>query len=312
VAQQQQENIEKVHTNNWRKLGEMYVPTGDVVKHIPAGVYTSMLPYGVGPCLVPQKPVKDVHRSMPSGVTNRIIEGVETWLKLREKYTTLGILYKRGVLVHGEPGTGKTVTCYQIADACVQKHDAVVFSGQDMHARFTLMKLLRKQYPTRLFVNIMEDLEVLRYATSDDTLLSVLDGADQVDGVIHLATTNYLSKLPPRYMSRPSRFDEVHEVGKPSADARREYLKSFGELSDEMLETLTTVSDGFTLAFLKELFISVAVMRRGVDETVQNLKVMIEKGKKQATDQDFKNKASKLMQAMENAVYEVEESVDEA
>jgi ATP-dependent 26S proteasome regulatory subunit len=55
--------------------------------------------------------------------------------------------------------------------------------------------------------------------------LSVLDGENQVDKVLNIATTNYPEKLDRRLVGRPRRFDRLIYIDMPNHVVRREYFK---------------------------------------------------------------------------------------
>src|SRR5258705_13886621 len=68
-----------------------------------------------------------------------------------------------------------------------------------------IFRVIEKDRP---LVIIFEDIENLCTGGSTETLLlNVLDGLDQLENVVYLATTNYIEKLKERIMNRPSRFD---------------------------------------------------------------------------------------------------------
>jgi SpoVK/Ycf46/Vps4 family AAA+-type ATPase len=108
-------------------------------------------------------------------------------------------------------------------------------------------------------------------------ILNLLDGIKQIDNVVYIATTNHPDKLEDRITNRPSRFDRRYEVELPNEDVRRAYIQN--KLSDEDLKKINidmwiTESDGFSLAHMRELVISVITMDNSFEDTVARLKGM--------------------------------------
>ena len=88
-------------------------------------------------------------------------------------------------------------------------------------------------------------------------MLSMLDGENQVDHVVHIATTNYLLKLSPRIRNRPRRFYRVLEIGMPDEQMRYGYFTRKLLLSDADAKRWTRDTTGFSFAGLTEMVVSV-------------------------------------------------------
>jgi hypothetical protein len=87
------------------------------------------------------------------------------------------------------------------------------------------------------------------------------------DGILTLATSNHPERLDPAILDRPSRFDRKYPFDLPELDERKTYIGSWNEtlrpalrLADAGVETAAQTTDGFSFAYLKELFLS-ALMR---------------------------------------------------
>ena len=108
-------------------------------------------------------------------------------------------------------------------------------------------------------------------------LLNILDGVKQIEGVVYIATTNYPEKLQERITNRPSRFDRRYKVELPNEEIRRAYINH--KLSDDDLKNVdvdlwVSKTDGMSLSHLKEVVVSVIVMGRTFEETMDNLEGM--------------------------------------
>jgi len=82
-------------------------------------------------------------------------------------------------------------------------------------------------------------------------------------GALTLATSNHPDRLDPALVERPSRFDRKYHFLLPAAAERRRYLAQWNarldpelRVSDEVVSALATDSEGFSFAYLKELFVS--------------------------------------------------------
>jgi len=90
--------------------------------------------------------------------------------------------------------------------------------------------------------------------------LNMMDGFRANDGVLTLATTNHPEVVDAAILKRPSRFDRVWKIGDPDLSCRRRYLSKFFErhLDEIEIAGVAKATDGFSVAFLKELFLSSA------------------------------------------------------
>jgi transitional endoplasmic reticulum ATPase len=152
-------------------------------------------------------------------------------------YRTLGVRAPRGVILHGPPGTGKTLLSRAVGQelrANVMTMSATelvgTYSGETEANLRSLFSEASHHAPSLI---VIDEIDVIatgrgRLASQGDVrattqLLSLLDGLDQVDGVVVLATTNRIDVIDEAFR-RPGRFDEEIYVGPPDAAARRAIL----------------------------------------------------------------------------------------
>ena len=92
-----------------------------------------------------------------------------------------------------------------------------------------------------------------------------LDGLENNDGLLIVASTNYLSRLDPGLTKRPSRFDRKYEFSLPNEHERtlycdywREKLQSNDsiEFPKKLCPAMARVTPGFSFAFLQECFVA--------------------------------------------------------
>ena len=212
------------------------------------------------------------------GVAAQVVDQIDRFWqaepKFREINKNIKVLYKRGILLYGPPGCGKSsMLSVVMRDIIADGGVALVYAGTSLTTLF--IKIIREIQPNMKILVIIEDLDgIVRHGEED--VLNMLDGVDTVmDSVIFLATTNYYGNLSKR-MLRPSRFDLKIKMDYPSASQRKRYfndlLKSFpGKKNINLIQTIKD-TDGFSFADLKELFISAVVFDYDYSQCLASLK----------------------------------------
>ena len=103
--------------------------------------------------------------------------------------------------------------------------------------------------------------------------MSFLDGENQTNNIVHLATTNEPEKLADRFIKRPGRFDLIIGMHAPTEETRRAYLQHVDpKLESSILEELVTKTEGLSLAYLRELISTYVCMGIPLDETLKRLR----------------------------------------
>src|SRR6185369_4286534 len=121
---------------------------------------------------------------------------------------------------------------------------------------------------------VLEDLDSMIDDGSRSFFLNELDGFAANTGIVVLATTNHPERLDPAILNRPSRFDRRYYFNLPGATERHAYVETrFRELPAELRpaeETLAAVieqTEGFSFAYMKELFLSSMMQWMATSET---------------------------------------------
>ncbi len=182
----------------------------------------------------------------------------------RPTYEEYGIPWKRGILFVGLPGNGKTHAVKALINAMDQpclyvKSFRADYGSEEGNIR-NVFDRARKTAPCIL---VLEDLDSLLNDQNRSFFLNELDGFAANIGVVTLATTNHPERLDPAILDRPSRFDRKYPFDLPEQAERQAYiimwntsLKPVLRLSDEAVNTLSELTEGFSFAYLKELFLS--------------------------------------------------------
>ena len=241
----------------WAQSGDAYFPVSEVVQEIPPGAYRCR-ESNRGPYLEKMPIEIDSLLSLPDGAVETLLAEFKKFWTLRENFSDRGFTFKRGLLMWGPPGSGKTSAIWQMTQELANAHRGVVVFIENPFLATMCIGLLRRIEPNRPMVTIMEDLDALVRQHGDHGYLALLDGETQISNVVHVATTNYPEFLDRRFVDRPSRFDTIMHVDMPSAAARRLYLKTKEpSLDDVTLERWIRYTDGYSIAHLREVIIAI-------------------------------------------------------
>lgn len=206
---------------------------------------------------------------------------------IRKEYDRRGFLHKRGIMMYGDPGSGKTAVIQMLVKKLIEM-DGVAIYADDPQILTHCLQLFRKIEPTRPAVVILEDFETLTDRQhKENEWLSMLDGEAQIDNVVFLATTNYIEKLDKRFTDRPSRFDLVVPIPNPPALVRAKFLRiKEPDLTLDEIKEWVKLTKNYSIAHLKELIISVRVLGKDITTEVERLNKMKER---KFTNEEFKN-----------------------
>ena len=203
-------------------------------------------------------------------VKQELVEIVD-YLKNPAKYTRMGARVPKGTLLFGPPGTGKTLLARAVAGEANVPFFSIngsefiqMFVGVGASRVRELFSAAKENAPSILFIDEIDAVGRLRGAgvgggqdEREQTLnqiLSEMDGFEQNDSVMVMASTNRPDVLDPALM-RPGRFDRHITVGRPSMKGRREifdvYLRQIPCSKDVDVDKLAKQTSGFTGADIR-------------------------------------------------------------
>lgn len=237
-------------------------------QELPSGVYDLEMPWGAPPYLRRIQFATDSLLELPDDPSTEVLKHIVEFWDKREAFEELGITYKRGIILYGPPGSGKSVTIYRLANM-LQRYNAIMLPCRSAGEATTALEIVKRLEPTRKVVVILEDIDGMISRRGDEDLTYLLDGGTDVSNVLFIATTNYPDRIPPRVLNRPSRFDVRIEIGMPSEAARRAYIAHIvGENLLVNIDELASKTDGLSIAQIKEVIILTQIFENSVDEAI--------------------------------------------
>lgn len=232
--------------------------------------------------------------------SDKVINEIRKFWKLKPNFKKHGIAFKRGIILWGPPGSGKSCTIQFVMRDLIES-GGICIKFTDPRAFTIGMRTLRRIEKKRPIVAVMEDIDAILEIYNESDVLNLLDGIDLVEDVVFLATTNYPEKLGERVINRPSRFDKRFKIGYPNAESRKIYfehlfknvdVKEAGIDIDKWVED----TEEFSVAHMQELFIAVHLLGDKYEEALETLTEMqrpISSDHDEDSDFGFGNKKKK-------------------
>jgi len=176
----------------------------------------------------------------------------------REILEANGVPARRGILLHGPPGTGKTFACRFLCHK-LEGVTRIFVTGSSLLNVSAVFSFARLLQPAVLFLEdvdlIFASREINLYSSALGDLLDQMDGLRSHENISVVLTTNAIERLEAAIKDRPGRISQCIYMGAPAAEQRRLFIahQLARHAADAVdLEGLVRDSEGATQAFLKE------------------------------------------------------------
>lgn len=174
-------------------------------------------------------------------------------------FQTYNIPYKRGILLYGNPGNGKTTLVKSIAGSVAAP--VIYWQITEYTTSYSIDEVFRTATKLAPVILIIEDIDSMPDECRS-VFLNTLDGATSKEGIFLIGTTNYPEKIDPALINRAGRFDRAYEILQPNATLRKQYLlkKRIDQfVGEDGLDDLVRKTEGLSIAQLNELYMSLAL-----------------------------------------------------
>ncbi|BDZ72081.1 CDC48 family AAA ATPase [Methanobacterium petrolearium] len=217
-------------------------------------------------------------------------EVVEWPLSNVVSFQRIGIQPSKGILLFGPPGTGKTMLTKAVATE--SKANFISVKGSEILSKWfgeserkiaEIFKKAKQASPCIIFFDEIDAIAPIRGSAAGEprvtermvnTILSEMDGLEELRGVVVIGATNRPDLMDPALL-RPGRFDEVVLVPPPDENARKEILRVHVEhmaLDDDVkLETLAKKTKGYSGADIEVLCRKAGMIALHEDMNIQKV-----------------------------------------
>jgi cell division protease FtsH len=198
------------------------------------------------------------------------------FLKRSKELAKYGIPRKRGLILAGKPGTGKTL----ISKVLMSNSPGITCLAADpalmVHARY-IKEIYAIAGDLRPSIVFLEDIDLIGECRAGpgargealNELLDILDGVKECSEVVTIATTNYAEALDDALSQRPSRFDRIITMRPPGRELRREIVHNLCRripLDQAVQDHVVSMTEGYTPAQVQEVIYGLVIQHKSLYE----------------------------------------------
>ncbi|KAK7908777.1 ATPase [Apiospora marii] len=218
-----------------------------------------------------------------------LIDDHLSFFESRDTYAKLRVPWKRGIIYHGPPGNGKTVsikaTMHMLYDMDVPVPTLYVRSlASYAGPEFSIKQIFGKAREFAPCYLVFEDLDSLIDDGVRSYFLNEVDGLKNNDGIFMVGSTNHLDRLDPGLAKRPSRFDRKYHFPDPDRAQRVAYCRFWQgklagnaeiEFPDALCGAIADITDEFSFAYIQEAFVAalLAIAQRAKKEEKKGVRL---------------------------------------
>jgi hypothetical protein len=130
---------------------------------------------------------------------------------ITQRLARAGLKHRRGIILHGPPGTGKTSLMRQLMPFVIEQDAVIIVDCNADHLERRIIPAVRASDPDRPIVMYFDEFDK-NASHSRAELLQLLDGLTSPDHLLTIGSTNDLTAVPTQLRNRPSRFGLILEI----------------------------------------------------------------------------------------------------
>lgn len=293
VADNEIENKEKMVTaSQWSTVnGECIIAVSNTFGTLEPGYYSINSSPSIGMYFVKNDIKLNKLYRLPNKATDLILDDISKFWTLEDTYKKYNRIFRRNYLLYSAPGTGKTSLINLMCQELIEKYNGIVFSlttAEELSLYVDAVRRIRSIEPDRKIITIIEDIDTfitpdeygMHDSNLDTYLLNILDGNMKTDGVVTIATTNFIERVATRYKNRPSRFDRVVEFPLPNDESRKIFIEKTvlpEDLKKIDLDEWVNRTRGYTIDHINELILLYFVFGHSEEESFKTMDNMVDK-----------------------------------
>lgn len=225
-----------------------------IVRALPAGVYQVMTSMDGRVFFRPVTTTGDVLIKLDTSVARQVRQEIALFFDgaITTRLAGAGIRHRRGILLHGAPGTGKTSLVRALFPYILEQNAVILVETNADHLENLVIPAIRQHDPDRPVVLVWDEFEKnAKYSRTE--LLRLLDGLSSPDHILTIGTTNFLGQIPDQLKNRPSRFGLILEMPLLGTEARLSYIdRKYPMLDVETSFDLVELTGSMPLDYLEE------------------------------------------------------------
>lgn len=301
-----QEVISETKNTHWHCIeGGLFYPAKPTVDKLPPGFYRVFQVQGEIKFL---KETFSTEGIFPTGSENavEILEDFRKFWGAEETFKKYEVSYKRGLLLSGPPGTGKTCIIKLLAEEMVNNLKGMVLDLRDVtYLVGEAISAIHNIQPESKIMIVMEDINHY-YQDAKSALLNVMDGMKYIDKVMFVATTNSIDDLDEALVNRPGRFDSHYVIRPANEEVREMFIRTLIPEEDVKVNKISIKkwakdTKGLPFGHIRELVLSVMVFGKDYNKTLNRLKTMRD-GQVEEDDDDLENEPVSVPKAVINSL----------
>jgi len=156
-----EEVAERNHpTGVWSVMsgGKVFFPAEETVKELPPGIYSAATTMSGQVFFIKQNIISDDLVELPDDNSTKVLNHIAEFRKLKPSFEKLGYIYKRGILLYGPQGSGKTVTVIKTIRNFVES-GGIAILGNYPREDSAALAVIRDFEPNKPIVLIYEDID---------------------------------------------------------------------------------------------------------------------------------------------------------